>query len=98
MSDFHESPIDLFAAIGRAIDLDHELDTYGRPGTANISYLHKKPSNNKEVLLCAYEMMRSAGINVILDYHPEEVETDKTLQAREIRLAAQKEKNAEPTL
>lgn len=85
---------EIFRVIGHSMDVDMDLKTHGREGTERISYLHKKPETCKEILEAAYEMMRASGMTITIDYDPEEVDTDSALLARDIRLKAQKEKNA----
>ena len=88
----------LFKSVGKGMDSDVRNEVYGKPGTESIPYLHKKPTSNEEILLAAYEIMRSSGVTLKVEYHPEDFDLDMTCRAHGIRLEAQKEKNGKPTL
>lgn len=88
----------LFKSVGKGMDSDVRNEVYGRPGTEKIPYLHKKPTSNEEILLAAYEIMRSSGVTLKVEYYPEDFDIDMTFRAQEIRFEAQKEKNGKSTL
>lgn len=88
----------LLVTIGEGMDYDEKHSIHGRPGTETIPYLHKKPTTNRDRLIAAYEMIRASGITLEINYDPHSVDVDQTLQARDIRLKAQKEHNAHNTM
>ena len=88
----------LFRSVGKGMDSDVKNQVYGRPGTETIPYLHKKPTSNEEILLAAYEIMRSSGITLHVEYNPAEFDLDMVQRAQRIRLEAQKETNEQSTL
>lgn len=71
--------------IGEAMDWDAEHDVYGKPGTATIPWLHKKPVTYKDTFKALVSYLDDAGVTVTLTYDHEEVNIGRMLRAANIR-------------
>lgn len=70
---------DALVAVGKSIDEDRKLGTFGQPGTESVAWVMKDPQGAQEVMTNAYERLRSLGVSNHegLDrFHFEDVGTD----------------------
>lgn len=90
--NYVKNPRKLIATVARAMDWDKQHGVFGRPGTTSIPWLHKEPTTHEELAMALYEYLRSSGIIIHLEYHPEDVDIDMMMLANGIRKEAADEK------
>lgn len=54
---------DALVAVGKSIDEDRKLGTFGQPGTESVAWVMKDPQGAQEVMTNAYERLRSLGVS-----------------------------------
>lgn len=86
--NFHESinPREAFEKIGQDIDRDVAHGTFGQPGTETVSWLMHEPANAEEILMNAYERLRSIGITITMDADKRKVSVSDAMKAMEVRM------------
>lgn len=82
------NPREAFRKIGEDIDRDIEFGTFGAKGTETLSWLMKEPTNAEEMLMNAYERMRSLGIEVTLTANHGDISVSDIFKAAAVRSRA----------